>query len=264
MAPKTALELLNRLMAAGRSAFTTAEASKALRLSPSSTTNLLTRLVSDGLVDRVARGHYVIRPIGRMGTSAAAEEVALAVGAVFSTRPHRIAYRSALAHHGLILHPTRVVQVACSDLVRIGQLSGRQLQVVGESSDTVDIGAIDAGHGARVSDLERSFLDSGRRVELVGGLDVIAHAIEAGAADLNVGRLVDQAGEVRASAALRRLASVARVVGLENLAAGLLARDEVPATPVPADPAEPRPAAWIDLEAGVVWSSTALDTVRRG
>jgi hypothetical protein len=93
---------------------------------------------------------------------------------------------------------------------------------------------------------------------------VIAHAIEAGAADLNVGRLVDQAGEVRASAALRRLASVARVVGLENLAAGLLARDEVPATPVPADPAEPRPAAWIDLEAGVVWSSTALDTVRRG
>lgn len=264
MAPKTALDLLNRLVAAGRSAFTSAEVSGGLGLSASSTTNLLTRLVHDGLVDRVARGHYVIRPIGRLGTSAAAEEVALAVGAVFSTRPHRIAYRSALAHHGLILHPARVIQVACPGLVRIGELSGRKLQVVSESPDTIDVGAVDAGHGARVSNLERALLDSARRLQLVGGLDVIAAALEAGALTMDVELLVDQAQKIDASAALRRLASVARVLGLVDMADGLVASVEVPAKPLPADPAEPRPATWTDSQAGVVWSSTALDTVRRG
>lgn len=263
MARKAALELLNRFVATGRTTFTSADVSDSLRLSASATGNLLTRLVNDGLVDRVSRGHYAIRPIGRLGTSAAAEETSLAVAAVFSSRSHRIAYRSALAHHGLIVHPARVIQVACPDQVRIAELSGRQLQIVNETADIVDVGAVDAGHGARVSNLERALLDSARRVKLIGGLDVIAEALETGAPDVDIQLLIDQARTVRASPALRRLASVARVLDLGGLAHALVTGANVAATPIPADPAEPRPTVWTDSEAGVVWSSAALDTVRR-
>jgi predicted transcriptional regulator of viral defense system len=257
------LELLNRFVAAGRTTFTTGDVSDSLGLSASGTSNFLTRLVNDGLVDRVSRGHYAIRPIGRLGTSAAAEQTALAVAAVFSRRSHRIAYRSALAHHGLIVHPARVIQVACPELVRIAELSGRQLQIINETANTVDVGAVDAGYGARVSILERALLDSARRVELVGGLDVVAEAVETGAPDVDTQLLVDQARTVRASPALRRLASVARVLDLDGLAHALVTGANIAATPVPADPAEPRPTVWTDSEAGVVWSSTALDLVRR-
>ena len=93
MARKTALDLLDRLTAAGKSTFSTAEAVEILGRSPQSTVNLLGRLIDDGLIGRVSRGHYAIRPLGRLGTSAAAEDTALAVAAVFSDRPHRIECR---------------------------------------------------------------------------------------------------------------------------------------------------------------------------
>lgn len=263
MVRKAALEMLDRLVAAGRETITSAEVAEILDLSPQGASNLLTRLVSQGLVDRVARGHYVLRPIGRLGTSAAAEETALAVAAVFSGRTHRIGYRSALAHHGLIVHPTRMIQVACPDLVRISELSGRPLQVIKESPDIVDVGAVDAGHGARVSNLERALIDSARRVELVGGLDVLAEALETAAPGLDVQLMVDYSERLDESAALRRLSSVARVLDLEELADELLAGVHAGARHLPADPAVKSPMEWTDSEAGVVWSSTDLDTVRR-
>ena len=263
MVRQSALELLNRLVASGRETFTSAEVAEILDLSQQSASNLLTRLVNQGLVDRVARGHYVIRPIGRLGTSAAAEETALAVAAVFSKRPHRIGYRSALAFHGLIVHPTRRIQVACPDLVRVSELSGRPLQVIQESRDFVDIGAVVAGHGALVSDIERALIDGARRVELVGGLDVLAEALETAASDLDMPVVKDYSAKLNEPAALRRLSSVARVLNLDQLADGLLEDVEAGFRPLRADPAVKNPTEWTDSAARVVWSSTDLDTVRR-
>jgi len=57
MARKEALNLLDRLTAAGESTFSTAEAIEILGRSPQSTVNLLSRLVDDGLIGRVSRGH---------------------------------------------------------------------------------------------------------------------------------------------------------------------------------------------------------------
>jgi predicted transcriptional regulator of viral defense system len=262
MVRKRSLEMLDRLVAAGRETFTSVDAGEILDLSPQATSNLLTRLVNQGLVDRVARGHYVIRPIGRLGTSAAAEETALAVAAVFSGRPHRIGYRSALAHHGLLVHPTRMIQVACPDLVRIPELSGRPLKVVRESPSIVDVGAIDAGHGARVSGVERALIDGARRVELVGGLDVLSEALERAAADLDVLLILDYAEKLGESAALRRLASVARVLDLEELADQLVENIQTDAGQLRANPSVKNPIQWTDSATGVVWSSTDLDTVR--
>ena len=96
--------------------------------------------------------HLRARPFGQLGTRAASQDIALAVGAAFSKEPHRIAFRSALDHHGLLIHPARTVQVAMPRRVDSHHISGRRLQPVHETPDTIDIGSEDAGHGACVFD----------------------------------------------------------------------------------------------------------------
>jgi predicted transcriptional regulator of viral defense system len=262
MARKTALNLLDRLTAAGESTFSTAEAVEILGRSPQSTVNLLGRLVDDGLIGRVSRGHYAIRPLGRLGTSAAAEDTALAVAAVFSDRPHRIAYRSALARHGLVVRPSRVIQVACPDQVRITELAERPVDVVRERSVTVAVGSISAGYGAKVSTLERALLDGARRIELIGGLGVLGDALDTASSDLDVHELRTVSRQLGAVPALRRLASLARILELDDLAQQLLGGVRVPKTPIPADPRQRGPREWEDSAAGVSWSTSALDMVR--
>ena len=262
MARKAALELLDRLTAAGESTFSTAEAVEILGRSPQSTVNLLGRLVDDGLIGRVSRGHYAIRPLGRLGTSAAAEDTALAVAAVFSDRPHRIAYRSALAHHGLVVRPSRVIQVACPDQIRITELAKRPVDVVRERSATVAVGSVSAGYGANVSTLDRALLDGARRSDLIGGLGVLADALDTASPDLDVWELRTLGKQLGALPALRRLASLARILEVDDLAQQMVEGTRIPKTSIPADPRQPGPREWEDPAAGVVWSTPALDTVR--
>ena len=49
--------------------------------SKTATANLLKRMQTASLIDRVRRGHYAVRQLGVLGTPAAAEDVALSVGA---------------------------------------------------------------------------------------------------------------------------------------------------------------------------------------
>lgn len=187
--------------------------------SPQATSNLLSRWVDHGLVDRVARGRYALRPIGALGTRAASEDVALAVGAAFRNRRHRIAYRSALDHHGLLQHPTRQIIVATDTRPTMSTISGRQLRVVFEKPDRLDIGSIDAGHGARVSSLERALLESAARPELAGGIETVATALAGARVDPVVFKGL--ANELGWRSALHRLGSLAEALEIEPLAAEL-------------------------------------------
>src|SRR5712691_11455813 len=171
------LELLDELAVEGKEAFTTQDVEELGDLSPQSASNLLTRLVHRGMVDRVARGHYVMRPFGALGTRAAAEDITLPVGAVFAGKPHRIAYRAALDWHGVLEHPSRRIVLAVEKRPALRQLSGRPLRVVLEQPDRIAIGAIDAGHGARVSSLERALVECAARPALAGGIQVVATAL---------------------------------------------------------------------------------------
>src|SRR5258708_131966 len=95
----TGLRLLDDLVSEGLTQFTSVDAAARLGRSPAATGNLLGRLVRDGLLDRVRRGHYAIRQLGTLGTVAAAESILLAVAAGFAHTPHRVAYRTALDQH---------------------------------------------------------------------------------------------------------------------------------------------------------------------
>jgi predicted transcriptional regulator of viral defense system len=214
----TGLRLLDELVSDGLAQFTAADAAMRLGRSPAATGNLLRRLVRDGLLDRVRRGHYAIRQIGTLGTDAAAESVLLAVSAGFAHVPHRVAYRTALDQLDLLAHPSRTIQVALSKPTRSETLSRRPLTVVQESEAALGVGAR-RQDGVFISDLERSLLDAAARPELVGGAAILAEALGAAASKVDVDQLTRYARELSWGPALRRIGSLAdtlRIVGLAN------------------------------------------------
>lgn len=212
------LRLLDELVAEGRNVITPALVQARTGQSAQAAVNMLTRLVNAGLLDRVARGRYVVRPIGLLSTSAVSEDVALAVVALFEGRAHRLAYRTALDYQGLLVHPARTVQVASPIRIKISTVSGRPLRVIFEKSETVRVGAKRTGD-AWVSDVERALLDAASRPELIGGASVLAQALSV--ASLDPERLLSYGRRLRQNAAIRRIGSLADRLEIEGLAGTL-------------------------------------------
>lgn len=257
--PHQGLALANELVAEGRSTFTFEEVEKRLGKSKTATANLLKRMEKAGLIDRVRRGHYVVRQLGVLGTPAAAESVALSVGAALKGVSHRIAYRSALYEHDLVTHPARSIQVAAEHRVRTKTLSGRPLKVVIESPEMLDVGRAPWGP-SYVSDHHRAVLDAAQRPRLVGGLEVLAEAFAAAAHELHAEILMDYARRLGWAAALRRLGSLADALALAPLEGALQ-----PLRPITADldlePGSNEPALWRDSRWRVRWPRT-VDELR--
>jgi predicted transcriptional regulator of viral defense system len=245
------LRLLNTLVAEGQTQFTAEEATTRLKRSPTATANLLRRLVREGLLDRVRRGRYAIRPLGMLGTTAAAEDVLLAVAAGFFKTAHRLAYRSALDYLELLVHPSRAIQVALTKPTRSERLSNRPLTTVIEPEEAVSIGA--EKHGETfVSNLERALLDAAARPELAGGIAIVAEALASAAARVDPDRMKDYAARLRWGAALRRIGSIADGLALPGLA-GKLTPLTKPTSDIDLEPGG-HASAWRDAKWRVRWN----------
>jgi predicted transcriptional regulator of viral defense system len=247
------LDFLNTLVADGRTEFTFQDAVHLMAASPPATANALNRLTQTGLVDRVVRGRYALRPLGSLGTTAVSEDLALAVGAAFDGRLHRIAYRSALSEHGLLTHPVRTVYVACEKQVRFSHVSGRPLRVVIERPETIHLEVEPVDHSWR-STLERSLLECAMRVDLAGGVERLAEALARGAntaESVKITKLAHEFG-ARGLAAERRLASLARALDLP------LQLDPLVNTDRPLISLDPRDNSteWVDSTFRVTWNVT--------
>jgi predicted transcriptional regulator of viral defense system len=248
------LELIDTFLASGREEFTFEEAKAALGRSPAATANALRQLNEKGLVDRLTRGHYAIRPLGSLGTSTATDDLPLAVGAAFEGRTHRIAYLSALSELGLLSHPVRTAFVACTQQVRIRTISRRPLRVVVERPETIHLEAEPIGRSWR-STLERALFECALRVDLTGNIERLAEALTSGASEVDSARIVRLAGAFgsRGLAAERRLGSLALALGLP-----LGVQPEItPTQPViQLDPRDDH-VEWIDPPFRVAWNTTA-------
>jgi predicted transcriptional regulator of viral defense system len=247
------LELLDELVAQGRQEFTFNVAQDALGTSASATANVLRRLGDQGLVDRLTRGHYAIRPLGSLGTAAITEDLPGVVGAAFEGRDHRIAYLSALSELSVLTHPVRAVQVACTEQVRFSAVSRRPLKLVMERAQTIHLEADRVGT-SWMSNLERALFESALRVDLVGGSDRLAEALGSGASRADperIGRLAEAFG-LRGQAAERRLASLAATLDLPlRLEPIVSAHRPV----IRLDPRDER-SEWVDQRFRVSWNVT--------
>lgn len=247
-----ALWLADQFAADGQLTFTFEDAVERTGLSRPATANLLQRMASHGLVDRVRRGHYVTRQLGVLGTAAAAEDIALTVSAAFSGQEHRIAYRSALYEHGLITHPSRSIQVAAARRTRVAMLSGRPLRVVIEPHHMIGVGSTSLGP-SMVSDPERALLDAAARPDLVGGPAVLAEALVAAGRRVRPERLQHYAERLSLHAALRRLGSVADRLEVSGLASQL-EPIVAPKGDIDLEPRDPGSTGWRDAVWRVRWS----------
>ncbi|MBI4202518.1 MAG: type IV toxin-antitoxin system AbiEi family antitoxin domain-containing protein [Chloroflexi bacterium] len=247
-----ALRLADQFAADGQSAFTFQDAVERTGLSRPATANLLRRMADNGLVDRVRRGLYVTRQLGVLGTTAAAEDLALAVGVAFNGQEHRIAYRSALYEHGLITHPSRSIQVAATRRTRVAMLSGRPLRVVIEPQYMIQEGSTPLGL-SMVSDLERTLLDAAARPDLVGGPAALAEALVSAGRRISPKKLQRYAKRLQLAPALRRLGSVADQLDIQGLA-GQLAPILPPKGDINLEPRDPGPTGWRDSVWRVRWN----------
>jgi predicted transcriptional regulator of viral defense system len=254
----SALELIDTLVADGRQEFTFEQAKATLGGSPSATANVLRRLGDKGLVDRLTRGRYAIRPIGSLGTSAASDDLAATVGAAFDGEVHRIAYLSVLSELGLLAHPVRTVFVACTRQVRRPTIGRRPLHVVIEQAETIHLEAEPVGRSWR-STLERALFESALRVDLTGSVERLAEAVANAAPETDparIDRLADSFG-TRGHAAERRLASLAHALVLP------LGLDPKVGHRQPVIRLDPRDdhVEWIDSQYRVAWNTT-IDELR--
>ena len=248
--PRQGLALANELVVEGCSTFTFGEVEKRLGKSKTATANLLKRMEKDGLVDRVRRGHYAVRQLGVLGMPTATQDIALSVGAALQGVPHRIAYRSALYEHDLLLHPVRSIQVAVERRTRTKTLSGWPLQVVVESPENLEVGRVPWGI-SYISDPHRAILDAAQRPRLIGAPEVLAFAFSF-ARKLDAGILMDYAHRLGWASALRRLGSLADALELKSLRGAL-----EPIQPITADldlePGTKDPMVWRDSRWRVRW-----------
>lgn len=251
----TALRLADDLVAAGKSHFTFSEARERLGRSPAATGNLLRRMLDSGLIDRVRRGHYVVRPLGVLGTPSVAEDVGLAVGAAFAGIPHRMGYRIALDEHDLIVHPARSIQVAATRRIRAKALSGRPLYLVREPASCIHIGAVKRGE-SWVSDAERALLDAAMRPGLVGGAAVLAEAVVTAGGKVDAAKLTRYAQELGWGSALRRIGSIADALNVHGLA-GELDPLEKPTADLDLEPGKNIPYVWRDKRWHIRWPQTS-------
>ena len=247
-----ALRLADQFAADEQLTFTFEDAVERTGLSRPATANLLRRMASNGLVDKVRRGHYVTRQLGVLGTAAAAEDIALAVCAAFSGQKHRIAYRSALYEHGLITHPSRNIQVAAAQRTRVTTLSGRPLRVVIEPNHMIEVGATPLGP-SMVSDLERALLDAAVRPDLVGGAAALAEALVASGRRTSPQKLQYYAAQLSLTAALRRLGSLSDRLEVSGLA-GQLEPILAPKGDIDLEPRDSSPTGWRDAVWRVRWN----------
>jgi predicted transcriptional regulator of viral defense system len=247
------LQLLDELVAEGRGEFTFGEARARLGASSTATANALRRLSDKGLVDRVVRGRYAIRPLGSLGTSAAAEDLGLAVGAAFVGREHRIAYLTALGELGALSHPVPPVFVACTEQVRRQAISRRPLRVVIERPKTIHLEAEPTGH-SWTSTLQRALFECALRVDLCGGVERLAEALVGSVGQVDAGRIVPlvRAFGARGRAAERRLASLADAL---DLFLGLKPEVDRRRPVIRLDPRD-RHVDWIDERYRVAWNMT--------
>ena len=247
------LELIDTLLEEGRNEFTFQDAKALLGVSTEATANALTRLGREGLVDRLTRGHYAIRPLGALGTSAATDDLSVAVGAAFEGRTHRIAYLSALGELGLLSHPVRTIYVACTDQVRFSTVSRRPLRLVVEKPETIHLEA-EATKNSWRSTLERALFECALRVDLVGAVERLAESVATGSPEADPARIerLANAFGTRGRAAERRLASMAAALDLPlTLTPDVGKRQQV----IRLDPRDDR-VAWTDTRFRVAWNTT--------
>ena len=201
-------DLLLRLSDQGKTIFPIAEAQGITKQSYERTADLLRKLARKRWLVRLVPGKYLIVPLEAGFEAIPMADRYVIAREVLAPLPYYISHYSAMEIHQMTTQPVRTVYVTVARRRRSRSIAGIEYRFVyaGDRSfwgwETV---WVTAEEEVRVSDLEKTLLDSAARPELCGGLSELARGLWARKADIDEGRLLAYAERLGHKAAARRV-----------------------------------------------------------
>lgn len=198
--------------------FTVEDARAAVDLHPGHLHHLLQGLVRKRILERLARGLYLLIPI-EAGTKRVHSEDALVIASAL-TSPAVVAYWSALNFHQLTEQIPDVVFVATTRQVlhREREVLGMRFRFIRVAKhkffgvESVQVG----DKQASVTDREKTILDALDHPEYCGGMVEVAKALVAGWKECDPGKVMDYAVQMKNSAVFKRLGYLLELHGLAD------------------------------------------------
>jgi predicted transcriptional regulator of viral defense system len=213
-------DFLSRLAGAGQGIFSTTQAQDFWG-NPDYTTNVLSRLVRKGWLQRLERGLYMVIPL-EAGPERTWTESALVI-VPHLIQPAAVAYWSALHYWNMTEQVPRTVLVQSTRRkppvevlgMRFRFITVNQAHFFGVVRRTVD------GKPVYVTDREKTLLDAAARPDLSGGIIQLAQALQATHSDLNWPQLDDYLAQWGGGVVVKRLGYL-----VETLPLPIPGRDE--------------------------------------
>jgi len=215
-----AAHLVTSLYEEKKSLFRLEDVRKILRLDEASTRNLLRKLVNRGVATRLKPGLFILVPYELGKEKDYMGSPLIVARELMDGKDYYLSHGTAMEIHGMVTQPQFVVHVTTPEKRRPIHIMGTNFQFITCKSEHF-FGMVD--HWAtkqekvKVSDLEKTIIDSLYLPEYCGGVPEAAKGIVMRRQDLNTDRLIEYALKMNIGTVIRRLAYLLELYGIGNL-----------------------------------------------
>ena len=190
---------------------------KILRLDAVSTRSLVRKLVNRGVATRLKPGLFILVPYELGKEKEYMGSPLIVARELMGGKDYYLSHGTAMEIHGMVTQPQFVVHVTTPEKRRSLQIMGTNFQFITCKSEhffsTVDYWVTKQEQG-KVSDIEKTIIDSLYLPEYCGGIPEAAKGIWMRRDGLNIDRLVEYALRMDIGAVIRRLGYLLELYGI--------------------------------------------------
>lgn len=204
----TSSKLLSILSANDKNIFTITDAQKITKTSPTAIRMLLSDLVRKKWLIRLAPGHYLIVPLSAGDKAEFSENWYVVAKHLIKPNPYYLSHYSALDIHEMTTQPLMTIYTTTPKRRKEAKVLGATFRFIYAKPSnlwgTEEIW-VKPAEKARVSDLERTFVDCLSSPKLCGGISEVAKGIWTKRRDINYPRLIEYVKRFNSRAVAKRL-----------------------------------------------------------
>jgi len=203
-----AAHLVTSLYEENKNVFHLEDVRKILGLGDSTTRNLVRKLVNRGVATRLKPGLFILVPYELGKEREYMGSPLIVARELVNGRDYYLSYGTAMEIHGMVTQPQFVFYVTTPEKRRSVHIMGSDFQFITSQKEHF-FGTINhwvtKQEQVRISDLEKTIIDSLCRPENCGGITEAAKGIWSRRHDVNVGSLIEYALKMNIGAVIRRL-----------------------------------------------------------
>jgi len=203
-----AAHLVTSLYEENKPLFRLEDVRKILSLDEGTSRSLLRKLVNRGVATRLKPGLFILVPYELGKEKEYMGSPLIVARELMGGKDYYLSHDTAMEIHGMVTQPQFVIHVTTPEKHRSLQIMGTNFQFITCKSEHF-FGMVDhwvtKQEQVRVSDLEKTMIDSLYRPEYCGGVPEAAKGIWMRRQDLNMDRLIEYALKMNIGAVIRRL-----------------------------------------------------------